>query len=260
MQRTFLCLMMVSFFLSSPAKSDSSAFFEKTVLYGKPGAEFEGFLVTPKKGPPKMAVLVFHDWKGLTDRTKEKTRALARLGYAAFAADLYGKGIRPATNDEASKQAGVLKSDRKLFRDRALLSLQELKKIAARKYGVIGYCMGGTGALELARAGANVDAVVSFHGGLDSPDPSAGKHIRGKILVLHGADDPFSPPQDIEAFASEMKTAHVDWQMIQYGGAVHSFTDRSAGNDPSKGAAYNEKADRRSWEAMRTFFSETLAP
>jgi dienelactone hydrolase len=129
--------------------------------------------------------------------------------------------------------------------------LVDPKRIAA-----IGYCFGGTTVIELARSSADISGVVCFHGGLDSPTPADGKNIKCKVLVCHGADDPFSSPQDIAAFENEMRQGGVDWQLIKYGGAVHSFTQPNAGNDNSKGAAYNEKADKRSWEAMKQFFAE----
>jgi dienelactone hydrolase len=120
----------------------------------------------------------------------------------------------------------------------------------------IGYCFGGTTVLELARSGADLKGVVSFHGGLDSPTPADGKNIRAHLLILHGADDPFVPADQIAAFLDELKKGGVDWQMIYYSGAVHSFTNPDAGSDPKKGAAYNRIADLRSWEAMRQFFRE----
>ena len=110
--------------------------------------------------------------------------------------------------------------------------------------------------LELARSGADIAGIVSFHGGLDSPTPEDGKNIKAKVLICHGADDPFVPTKDIEAMKSELNDADVDWQMIYYSGAVHSFTQSMAGNDNSRGAAYNERADKRSWTAMRDFFAE----
>ncbi len=207
-------------------------------------------------------VLVVHQWMGLTDYEKGRCRQLAELGYVAFAADIYGKGIRPATMQDAGKQAGIYKSDRKLYRRRLNLALDQLKarpEVAKGKVGAIGYCFGGTGVLELARSGAEVSGVVSFHGGLDSPEPEAGRNIKGAILVCHGADDPFVPAKDIEAFQAELNAAKVDWQMDIYSGAVHSFTHPEAGNDNSRGAAYNEKADKRSWTAMKNFFEEVFA-
>jgi dienelactone hydrolase len=129
--------------------------------------------------------------------------------------------------------------------------LTDVKQIAA-----IGYCFGGTVVLEMARSGAELAGVVSFHGGLSTPNPGDAKNIKGKVLVLHGADDPVTPTDQVIAFQDEMRKAGVDWQMVIYGGAVHAFSNPESGNDPSKGAAYNEKADKRSWEAMKMFFAE----
>ncbi len=120
----------------------------------------------------------------------------------------------------------------------------------------IGYCFGGTCVLELARSGVDIAGVVSFHGGLDTPTPQDAKNIKCKVLVLHGGDDPHVPIKDVEAFEDEMRSGGVDWQLVVYGSAVHAFTNPASGNDKSKGAAYDEKADRRSWEAMKVFFAE----
>jgi len=139
-----------------------------------------------------------------------------------------------------------------------LAQLQAQAGVDTKQIAAIGYCFGGTGVLELARSGAEVSGVVSFHGGLDSPSPEDGKKIQSKVLVCHGADDPFVPVKDIDAFKKELNDAKVDWQMNYYSGAVHSFTQPMAGNDNSKGAAYNEKADKRSWMAMKSFFGEVF--
>ena len=146
-----------------------------------------------------------------------------------------------------------------LFRQRLTLGLEQLRKLPVvdtANVAAIGYCFGGTGVLELARSGADVQGVVSFHGGIDSPTPDDGKNIKTKVLVLHGADDPHVPKTDIEAFTAEMNAAKVDWQMVYYSGAVHTFTKKAAGNDNSKGSAYNAAADARSWVAMQNFFNE----
>jgi dienelactone hydrolase len=180
------------------------------------------------------------------------------LGYVAFCADIYGKGVRPADTKEAGAQAGKYKKDRALLRERVNAGLAELKKselVDAKRTAAIGYCFGGTTVIELARSGAEVLGVVSFHGGLDSPTPADGKNIKGKVLVCHGADDPFVKAADLAAFEEEMRAAQVDWTLIKYGGAVHAFTQPLAGNDNSKGAAYNEKADRRSWAALKLFLA-----
>jgi dienelactone hydrolase len=133
--------------------------------------------------------------------------------------------------------------------------MKKHKLADASKLAVIGYCFGGATALELARAGADLKGAVSFHGSLETPNPGQTKDVKAKILVMHGADDSFVNPS-VPAFQDEMRRAKADWQMIFYGGAVHSFTVAEAGNDPSKGMAYNEAADRRSWQAMKDFFAE----
>jgi dienelactone hydrolase len=204
-------------------------------------------------------ILVVHDWMGISDETRRRCDMLAQLGYVAFAADIYGKGVRPANAEEAGKLAGKYKGDRALYRKRLTLALDQLKKeplVEPASLAVIGYCFGGTGALELARSGADVKGVVTFHGGLDSLKPEDAKAIKGRVLILHGADDPFVPASDVAAFQEEMRKANVDWTMIYYGGAVHAFTNPGAGNDNSKGAAYNAKADSRSWQAMVGFFED----
>ena len=177
----------------------------------------------------------------------------------AFALDIYGKGVRPGNPQEAGKVATIYKSDRKLYRRRLQLGLDQLRAqsmVDTKRVAAIGYCFGGTGVLELARTGADLKGVVSFHGGLDSLNPEEAKKIKAKILICHGADDPFVPVKDIEATKKELSDADVDWQMIYYSEAVHSFTQVMAGNDNSRGAAYQERADKRSWQAMKSFFSE----
>ena len=235
----------------------------KAVEYKDGDVVLEGYLAydPDKVKADTPAVLIIHQWLGLTDYEKQRAHQLAELGYVAFAADIYGKGDRPANRGEAGKWAGKYKTDRALYRKRLNLGLDALKaqkNVDAKKIAAIGYCFGGTGVLELARSGAAVAGVVSFHGGLDSPSPADGKNISAKVLVLHGADDPFVPEEGIKAMIKEFNDAKVDWQMIYYSGAVHSFTQKMAGNDNSTGAAYNARADARSWQDMRQFFDESL--
>lgn len=234
----------------------------EVVEYKDGDVTLEGFVAWDTTKQVAMpGVLVVHQWMGLTDYEKGRCKQLAELGYVAFAVDVYGKGIRPTAMQDAAKQAGIYKTDRKLYRRRLNLGLEQLRarpNVAGNHIGAIGYCFGGTGVLELARSGADVSGVVSFHGGLDSPTPADGKNVKCSILVCHGADDPFVPAKDIESFSKELNEAKVDWQMINYSGAVHSFTQPMAGNDNSRGAAYNEKADKRSWQAMKSFFAEVL--
>jgi dienelactone hydrolase len=215
-----------------------------------------------RKGP-RPAILIVHDWMGVTDHQKEQAERLAALGYVALAADVYGKGVRPTSRDEASALAGRFYKDRGLLRARLRAGLDWLAgrpQADPSRLAVIGYCFGGAGALELARSGAPLRAVVTFHGSLAAADTADARNIRAKVLVLHGADDPFVKQEEVRAFMDEMRAGQVDWQLVQYGGAVHSFTDRRAGVDAGMGAAFNEAADRRSWRAMRDFLEETLAP
>ncbi len=233
---------------------------EAPVSYEHDGVACEGYVVHQRDDDSKRPlVVIFHQWKGLSDYEKQRARQLAEMGYVAFCADVYGRGVRPSSPQDAAKEAGKYKSNRNLLRGRAnaaLKAAREQKLADGSQVAAIGYCFGGTTAIELARTGADVAGVVSFHGGLDSPSPEDAKQIRCKVLALHGADDPFVPQKDVIAFEDEMRKAGVDWQLVSYGGAVHSFTQRAAGDDPSKGAAYNARADRRSWEDMRDFFGE----
>jgi dienelactone hydrolase len=232
----------------------------ETIEYKHGDTVLEGYLAYDSSIIGKRpGVLIVHQWKGLTDYEKKRAAMLAKLGYNVFALDIYGKGIRPQSSQEAGAQAGKYKSNRELLRARAQAGLAVLQKhelTDPKRVAAIGYCFGGTTVIELARSGADVAGVVSFHGGLDSPHPEDGRNIKCKVLALHGADDPNVPPKDLAAFEDEMRQAKVDWQLVKYGGAVHSFTDWNAGDNPQQGAAYNEKADRRSWEAMKEFFAE----
>jgi dienelactone hydrolase len=239
-----------------------AAIVTKTVVYHLAGKDFEGFVTYDDsiKGT-RPGILIAHDWMGITDNTRGHAEDIAKLGYIAFAADIYGTGIRPKNAEEAGQLAGFYKKDRLILRARmqqALKALREQPGVDGKRIAAIGYCFGGTAVLELARTGADLKDVVTFHGGLDSPKPEDGKRIKAKILALHGADDPFVGPADVAAFEDELRKANVDWQLVQYGGAVHSFTDKKAGSDNSKGAAYNEKADKRSFQAMQDFFKINL--
>lgn len=230
------------------------------VEYKEGDTTLEGYLAyddsTISKRP---GVMVVHQWLGLTDYEKHRAEMLAQLGYVAFCADIYGKSLRPKGPGDAGAFAGKYKADRQLLRARVNAGLEQLKKsglVDTNRVAAIGYCFGGTAVLELARSGADLKGVVSFHGGLDSPAPADGRNIKCQVLACHGADDPYVPAKDLAAFEDELRAAKVDWQLVKYGGAVHSFTQPMAGNDPAKGAAYHEKADKRSWQAMKDFFAE----
>jgi dienelactone hydrolase len=241
------------------AMSSRAAIHTETVEYKQGDATLEGFLAYDDSISSKRpGVLVVHQWLGLTDYEKRRATMLAQLGYVAFCADIYGKDSRPKNVQEAGALAGKYKSDRQLLRARVNAGLDVLEKnplVDTSRVAAIGYCFGGTTVIELARSGADLNGVVSFHGGLDSPTPADGKNIKCKVLALAGADDPFQKPDDLTAFESEMRDNKVDWQIVFYGGAVHAFTQPDPGF-VNAGAKYNEKADKRSWEAMKSFFAE----
>jgi dienelactone hydrolase len=246
---------------SGPAPASAKVRTE-TVTYRQGDTVLEGYLAwdDARRGR-RPGVMVVHEWTGIGPYVQKRARQLASLGYVAFAADIYGKGVRPTTPKAAAAEAGKYRGDRALMRARARAGLDWLRGhrlVDPRRIAAIGYCFGGGVVLELARSGAPVAGVVSFHGNLDTPNPADARAIRGKVLVLHGADDPHVPPAQIAAFQQEMRQAGVDWQMVFYGGAVHSFTNPASGDDPKRGVAYNAAADRRSWAAMRAFFDEVL--
>ncbi len=250
----FCCLCLL---LCAAARADLR---RETVTYYEGGATLEGFLSYDNAvAGRRPAVMVIHEWNGISDYIRSRCDQLAALGYVAFAADIYGRGIRPANPQDSAKQAMIYYKDRGLMRRRAAAGLDWLKnhRLADQtKIAVIGYCFGGGVALELARSGADFSGVCSFHGTLDPPHPEETKHIVPKVLVQTGADDPNVPFTRVGSFEDEMRGAGADWYLISYGNAVHRFTNPEAGNDNSKGAAYNEKADRRSWQAMKDFFAE----
>jgi len=243
----------------SPARAEVKS---EVVEYRHGDVVLEGYLAydAALKGK-RPGVLVVHEWYGPNPYVRKRAEQLARLGYVAFALDMYGKGVLAKDAKEAAALAGIYKGDRTLMRTRAAAGLDVLRSRPETDPGrlaAIGYCFGGTTVLELARSGADLASVVSFHGGLDTPTPEDARNIKGKVLALHGGDDPFVPVKQVQAFQEEMRKGGVDWQFVSYGGAVHSFTNPGSGNDNLKGAAYNERADRRSWEAMKAFFAETL--
>lgn len=244
--------------LAAPATAE---LVEKSVTYQEGDTTLEGFHVYDDSATGKRpGVLVIHQWTGLSENEKSRSRMLAKLGYNVFAADIYGEGIRPQP-PEAGKVAGKYKNDRELFRKRLMAGLDVLKndeRTDTERVAAIGYCFGGGGVLEMARAGADVAGVVSFHGSLDAAPGMEAKpgEVKAKVLVLHGAIDPHAPAEEVEALGKELHAAKANWQINLYGDAVHSFTQKSAGDDPSTGSAYNEQADKRSWSEMRMFFTE----
>ncbi len=231
----------------------------KPISYTDENQKLEGLLAVPEKpNQNKSGVLLLPAWMGIDNNAKENATELAKLGHLTFVADIYGIDKRPTSPKEAGAIAGSFKKDYKLYQKRIQLALDQLLKsgVNPNKIAVIGYCFGGTGAIEAARSNMKVSGIVSFHGGLGRDATRTIETINPKVLILHGADDFYVPEVDIKALQDEMRTAKADWQMVYYANAVHAFTHKDAGNDNSNGAAYNEKAAKRSWIAMKDFFDE----
>jgi len=234
----------------------------KPVSYQDGSQKLTGISINPQKGNMKKAgVLILPAWKGIDKHSKDVAEELSRMGYYAFVADIYGEGNYPTDNKSAGEKAGYYKKNITEYHQRIKLAMQELIKSGAdaSRIVVIGYCFGGTGAIEAARENFPIKGIVSFHGGLGRDTTRTINPIVPKMLILHGADDPNEPLPQIITFQQEMRTAKANWEMTYYANAVHSFTDPDAGNDNSKGAAYNELAAKRSWRDMTLFFNEILA-
>jgi dienelactone hydrolase len=228
-----------------------------TVPYADGEVALEGYLALPPElAAPVPGVLVVHQWMGLTDHEREIADRLASEGYAAFACDIYGQDDRPGSQSEAGRSAGKYKNDVTLYRRRLQRGLDMLRsrpEVDGARLAVIGYCFGGTGALELARSGVDIKAAVSFHGGLSTPHPEDAREIKGTILACHGGSDSAVPDAELRGFIQEMRDAGVDWYLMMFGNAVHGFTHR---HDPQR---YDAKAEARSWNAMLGLFRDVFA-
>ncbi len=203
-------------------------------------------------------VVVVHDWNGIDNYEKMRADMLARMGYVAVCADIYGKGIRPKNTQESSAEASKYYRDLNLFRTRvqgAVTFAKGVEGANANQVAAIGYCFGGTAVLELARSGANVRGVASFHGGLKTAMPMKKGAFKGEVAIYHGADDPFVPQADVDAVKQELSAADVDFDFVSYAGAVHSFTHKDSGAAKMDGVAYNENADKDSWAKLTKFLA-----
>lgn len=253
--------LLAAFFAFTPFSY--AALQRETVEYRDGEQALEGYLVYDDSFTGRRpAVMVVHEWKGLGDYARRRADMLAEMGYLAFAADMYGKGIRAVTHEEAGKLAGVYLNDREKMRKRAASALDFLAAHELTQPGnvaAIGYCFGGTTVLEIARAGLDVKGVASFHGALKTPSPAPEGGVKAKIMVFHGSQDAFVAPEDIAGFEKEMSSAGADWQLVVFSKAVHSFTVAEAGDNPSSGVAYNREADERSWKMLTLFFREIFS-
>ncbi len=233
----------------------SAAIVTKKVEYKQGDTVLEGFLAyDDSKTGPRPGVLIIHDWDGITGYEETRAKMLAEMGYVAFAADIYGKNSRPKTVQENGQHAGKYRADVPLFRARLQAGLEELKKqtnVDSKKTAAIGYCFGGGGVLEMARSGADVVGVVSFHGSLTTPLPAKEGGFKGKVMTVHAAQDPAVPIEQFVGYLNEMRDAKIDHQTVVYNLNVHAFTVIGGGQ-------YNADADRRSWIAMQDFFKEVF--
>ena len=233
------------------------------VEYKHDGYACEGYAVWDDAGPKRPGVLVFPEWVGVGEYTQKRAEMLCELGYNAFVADVYGKGIRPVAMEACEAEMMKYATNRPLLRARARCGFDELRKVPNTDLGkmaAIGYCFGGMIVLEMARDKQNdLNGVVSFHGVLMTPTPLAAGAYKGKILVLHGIDDPVVPDDQTLAFWKEMRDAKADWEFVGYGNALHTFTNWLMPEDGPPPAVYNKQADRRSWIAMQNFFKEIFA-
>ena len=235
----------------------------ETIAYNDGDVSLQGFLAFDDAvSGRRPGVLIMPEAFGLGANAKARAAQLATLGYVALAGDPYGEG-REFTDLQAAMQvAGALMADPAKFRARAragIDKLASLPQVDPTRLAAMGYCMGGTFALELARDGTPLRGVVSFHGGLQTQRPAAAGQIKAKVLVCHGADDPMIQTPQVNAFVEEMTQAGADWQLVSYGGTVHSFTNPQADGTMLPGIKYNAQSDARSWQAMRNFFAEVFA-
>lgn len=239
----------------------TAAIVERTIETEFEGTTFRSTLVFEDASDhPKPGVLMVPNWMGpATEGSLEKAKRIAGYGYVVLLADVYGIDTRPENAEEAGEAAGALRSDRPQLRSRARHQLENLRDVGdapldSERIAAIGFCFGGGTVLELARSGASLDGVVSFHGNLDTPDTGLAADIVTPIMVLHGADDPYVPQEQVMAFIKEMKDAPVDVHFVQLHGAVHSFTNPQA--DQEGKAHYDQRAAQRAFRLMNDFFAE----
>lgn len=233
----------------------------ETVPYRHDQTLLEGFFAVDDAAPrPLAAVMIAHAWGGRDDFVCDKARRLAELGYAAFALDMYGKGVLGSGPEENARLMAPFMENRALLQARmgaALAAVRGLSQVDSERIAAMGFCFGGLCVLDLARAGADLRGVISFHGLFDPPGNTAGQRIKAKVLALHGYDDPMVAPAKVIALADELTAAGADWQIHAYGNTVHAFTNPRA-NDPGFGTVYDATADRRSWQSLQNFLAEVL--
>jgi dienelactone hydrolase len=231
----------------------------QTVEYKDGDVLLEGYLAWDDTNTDRRpGVLIAHAWSGRSEFEEGKAESLAELGYAGFALDLYGKGMRGSNAEENTALMQPLLDERITLQRRMTLALEQIRKqeiVDASRVAAMGFCFGGLSVLDLARTGADLSGVASFHGLFNSPGNTANNRINASVLVMHGWDDPMAKPDQVLALAEELTAMGADWQIHGYGNTMHAFTNPAA-NDPEFGTVYNERADRRSWQSLQLFLAE----
>lgn len=245
------------------AGNAAAAMVEKPIEYDVDGKKMRSVLVYDDAGAKRPGLVMAPNWMGFGEDQVTKAKTIAGKDYVILIADVYGVGNWPKNPDEAGKASSGMYKERNTLRARINAALDQLKKQTAaapldgKNWGAIGFCFGGATALDLARSGADVAAVATFHANLASDDVAMAKNIKGKVLVMNGGDDKFVSPESIQTFEKEMRDANVDWQFINYGGALHCFAEPDAqGQVP--GCVYNERAAKRSFAQMHSFFASVF--
>ncbi len=258
--RKTVLLTMLSVVLLSPGILEAKIVTGEAV-YKYDEAEYLGYIAFDDSLKyPRPGVLVVHEWWGQNDYARLRTRKLARLGYVAFALDMYGQGRKTEHPEQAKEWSGQL-ADVALMRERATAGLNVLRHHPMTdpdRLAAIGYCFGGATVLQLAYSGADIRGVVSFHGSLPPATPQDVRALQAAILVCHGADDPLVPPDRVEKFTTSLAKSIVDWELVAYPGAAHSFTNPAADGFGIDGVSYNADADRASWAKMKAFLDQVF--
>ena len=256
MNRSILPVLM----LFAAAGQAQGAVKTKTIEYEHAGTKLKGVLAwDDRHDGERPGVLVVHEWWGLNDYARDRAKQLAELGYVAFAVDMYGEGKTTEHPSEAGQWAAQVRSNQQEWLGRAKAGLDVLKKqqgVDTSRLAAIGYCFGGSTALQLAFSGAELQGIVSFHGALPVPTDEQVQRTKASLLVCHGSQDSFIPEETCQKFRAALDKGQADYAMIYYGGARHSFTVPTADEHGIEGIRYNRKADERSWAHMRRFLEE----
>ncbi len=259
LKKFLLVCVTIACVIGLTAISAKADIVSESVVYEIDGQPYEGyFALNEGFGESQPIVLLIHDWDGIGEYEQRRVQMLAERGYATFAADLYGQGVRPANQAESQAESGKLYGDRLAMRQRlnaGLAQAQQMPGVDPQRVVAIGYCFGGASILELARSGADIDGFVSFHGGLETPEGQDYSAVAGPILILHGGEDPVAPMTQVTALAEELNTAGASYDMEIYGGARHAFTVWTADQESSR---YDAQADVKSWDALLRFLAKSF--